>query len=328
MKLYSRIMRKNNQIHLITILAFIFISCEDILEEDIQDEQVISLNPKDGDTIQGNTIQFNWGELKGADEYRIQIFENDNLSIIRDTIVQTINHSEVLSPGSYRWRIRGQNSAYTSIYSLPESFTLVTSDDLTNQTVLLTSPSDQIYLNNNEVLFNWQHLDNSDFYNFELQSITTSGNITIHLENQMLDNVLTLDDEVISQDAHYRWKVKALNAQSETIFFSRDFFIDTQNPQIPVTNIPEYEDQFDIMEEVQFQWSYPSEYNQIAPVLTLFEIANDQNFQNIIFSDQISTNNTNYEFEESGSFYWRIRGEDLAGNIGSFTQNGKIIINE
>lgn len=310
-----------------SMIACLGYSCDDILEEDIQNNQIITLNPKEGDSIAGNTVQFLWEGLEGADSYRVQVYRESNL--VTDTTVSTYPFTEVLIEGSYQWRIKGQNFAYETPYTFPVVFTVTPSDNLSNQTLILTSPSDNIYTNNTTIIFTWNPIPSAISYTFELIKVTGSGDITVFLEEEIQSTSLELDAVVIDSDAQYKWQVKAVNETSETNFFSRGFFIDTEAPLVPSLVSPDLDEEFEVGEDISFSWTFGADPgNVVSSVSSFYEIASDQDFQTIIISDVITPTSINLTFENSGSYYWRVRGEDEAGNIGGFDQNGKFIIGE
>lgn len=310
-----------------SMIACLGYSCDDILEEDIQNNQIITLNPKEGDSIAGNTVQFLWEGLEGADSYRVQVYRESNL--VTDTTVSTSPFTEVLNEGSYQWRVKGQNSAYEAPYTFPVVFTVTPSDNLSNQTLILTSPSDNIYTNNTTIIFTWNPIPSAVSYTFELIKVTGSGDITVFLEEEIQSTSLELDAVVIDSDAQYKWQVKAVNETSETSFFSRGFFIDTEAPPVPSLVSPDFDEEFEIDEDISFSWTFGTDPgNVISSISSFYEVASDQDFQTIIVSDMITPTSVSLAFENPGTYYWRVRGEDEAGNIGGFDQNGKFIIGE
>ena len=91
---------------LLIILLFLSFSCDDILEEDITNDNVQTTYPTEGTTFDGNTLQFSWQNLDGADDYRIQIIKNNQIFEI-DSLVSANTLTITLNPGTYQWRIRG-----------------------------------------------------------------------------------------------------------------------------------------------------------------------------------------------------------------------------
>ena len=142
-------------------------SCEDILAEDISNDIIQIIYPTEGVVIESNVVTFQWNELKGADDYRVQVY-NMNQVKVHDTLVSRTTVSLPLSEGDYQWRVRGENNAYQSTYSLSIYFEVNESLDLTNQQVLLASPVTNFVTNQNNFTLSWDVLSAADSYTIEI----------------------------------------------------------------------------------------------------------------------------------------------------------------
>lgn len=318
-----------NKINFLGVLALFLLltSCDDIFEEDITGQSITIVNPQNGDVIEGNTVQFLWNTIHGATKYNLQVYGN-NLLIV-DTTITTPPFLMVLNEGIYQWRVKGVNFAYQTDYTFPVQFEVVQTEDLTNQIVVLGSPSDNLYTNNTNITFTWQALPSATSYTLEILKVTQTGNITVLLEEGISTISFTTDNTILNDDAHYIWRVKAVNETSATIFSSRNLYVDTVEPSLPILLTPEFEEEFDTNEQVNFSWNFGTDTGNFpSPIRSYFEIATDINFNTILENGSTSTTNVSFEFVTPGTYYWRVSGEDLAGNTGPFNQNGKFIINE
>ncbi len=319
-------MRRSNYVLLLCI-GFLIGACDDILEEDISGDEITTLSPTDGETIEGNNVQFLWNTLDGADDYTLQIY--DGASLLVDTTVTQIPYTQAIDPGIYEWRIKASNNAYDTQFTFPRSFEVVTSLDLSNQIVTLNSPTDDLYTNDADLIFSWDSLDAADDYVFELLKVTSSGSITVYLEEGLTGTSVQLDASTIDEDAEYEWQVKARNATSETDFFFRTFFLDTVAPSVPSLLTPAFEEEFTIGEAINFTWNFPSDPGTIdSMVSSEYDISSTEDFSVILQSGSLQTTNLDLSFGTSGTYYWRIRGNDEAGNTGNYNANGKFIVNE
>ena len=98
----------------IILLAFtlMIFSCEDVLEDDITNEIIQTISPIEGEVVSSNVVNFQWNIQKGADKYRVQVY-NANQAIVLDSLVE--NKSNLTYPllaGAYKWRVRGENFGY------------------------------------------------------------------------------------------------------------------------------------------------------------------------------------------------------------------------
>jgi hypothetical protein len=94
-------------------------ACDDIFEDDITEEQVQLLTPGDSLTISGE-VSFNWEPLNGARSYHLQVVEgafDSAVGMKEDTLLTKNQFNLTLPQGKYAWRVRAENSGYSSSYS-------------------------------------------------------------------------------------------------------------------------------------------------------------------------------------------------------------------
>ncbi|MDO5968998.1 hypothetical protein Q4Q35_04185 [Flavivirga aquimarina] len=312
-----------NNTFLAIILLFLSLSCDDILEEDITNDNVQISFPKEGTVIEGNTVQFTWQSIDGADDYRVQVITSNQILEV-DSLMSTNTFVYTLNPGSYQWRIRGENFAYETTYTFPVNFSVETSDDLSNQNVSLLTPSIDFYTNNANIICTWNELSNVSSYSFELIK-NLSGEQTVFKETGISSNSLTIDADVFDEDAEYIWKVKAINETSETQFSQRSLFLDREIPNQPALASPE--DQDTTTTTVTFNWTNGVDSGNIKSSITnTIEIASDVNFNSIIHSANTENNTVQYTFTSTGTYYWRIKAIDAAGNESDYSIVRSIIV--
>lgn len=311
---------------LLGFLCLTFYNCEDILEEDISDDIVFTIYPTEDLIIESNVVNFQWNDLEGADDYRLQIFNTSQVKLV-DTLIARTQITIPLSEGNYQWRVRGENSAYQSTYSLPVSFVVNESEDLASQQVILSSPVSNFMTNSNNFTLSWNSLSAADYYNFQLINNTLGGTIVFQ-QNNILNNTLTLNSTILNQDGNYTWKIKGVNGVSETVFSSRDFSLDTTLPNQPVNGLPANNSIQTINQNINFNWSIGADSGVIQSSISYrIEISNNINFTTILQASNISTNSFQQLFNSTGDYYWRVRAVDAAGNNGPFSNAFKFTIN-
>jgi len=311
---------------LLGLLILTFYNCEDILEEDISDDIVFTIYPTQDLIIESNVVNFQWNTIEGADDYRLQIFNTSQVKLV-DTLIARTQITIPLSEGNYQWRVRGENSAYQSTYSLPISFVVNESEDLASQQVILSSPVNNFMTNSNSFTLSWNSLSAADYYNFQLVNNTLGGTIVFQ-QNNILNNTLTLNSTILSQDGNYTWKIQGVNSVSETVFSSRDFSLDTTLPNQPVNGLPANNSIQTINQNINFNWSIGADSGVIQSSISYrIEISNDINFTTILQASNISTNSFQQLFNSTGDYYWRVRAVDAAGNNGPFSNAFKFTIN-
>ncbi|KAF2342587.1 hypothetical protein [Flavobacterium tistrianum] len=317
-------MKTLNKIILIglSILAF---SCEDILEEDISNDIIQIISPTKDAVVESNVVNFKWNSLKGADKYRVQIYEKDQVLIL-DSLTTKTNLTLPLEAGSYIWRVRAENYAYQSTYSFPSSFATNIPDDLTNQQVILLTPDNDKYLNFTNITLSWQQLDKATSYSAKI--INTATGQEVFSKADLTDTSVTLDLPQLP-DGNYEWRIKAKNAESETKQYgAKKFNIDTTAPNQPKNTLPADNSTQTVNTALNLTWSIAADTGTIkSPISYVVEIASDVDFNSIIQPLNSNTTTLQYTFANAGTYYWRVRAVDLAGNKGTNSTGFKITVN-
>lgn len=310
----------------VLLILFITTACEDILETDISDVTVAIISPTENQQLTSNVVNFQWEEVDGAQQYRIQVFRPDS-GIVIDSIVEQTNLEHPISPGNYQWRIRAENSAYQSAYSFNRNFSVIVTTDLTNQTVLLTAPINDFYTNVYNVNLSWETLTSATSYNFELVNVT-NGEQIINQQTGLTASTLNIGASILNANAQYRWRVKAVNSTSQTIYSNRTFYIDSNPPNAAIDLIPANNQNVSVNQPTTFTWNTPTDYGPIqSPISYIVEFSNTANFSTIIQTSQVQTNSFQQTFTAGEDLYWRVRTRDLAGNSGVNSVVHKLIVN-
>lgn len=310
-------MKKINR-YLLIVIVVAFYSCDDVFEDDISDDIIQIVSPLEQDIIQGNTVLFSWQNLDGADDYNIQVI-NDFQQVEIDSTVSSTSLSLVLNSGDYQWRIRGKNFAYETQFNFPVNFSVETSENLDNQSVVLLTPSSDLFTNDPENIFTWTGISSADSYDFDLVKHLNGGQETVLQISDITETSFSPDAAIFDVDAEYIWNVRALNDTSETPFSSRSLFIDREVPNLPTLNSPldnEISNEF----TVTFNWSNGTDTGNVQSEITnTIEIASDIDFNSIIYTTATTNNSSQYTFGAAGIYYWRIKAIDAATNESDFS---------
>lgn len=307
-------------------LLFFSTSCDDILEEDITNDIVHTVSPSEGAIIESNVVNFQWDNLDGANDYRLQVY-NLNQVRVYDTLVNATSISLPMSEGSYQWRVRGENAGYMSSYSFPVFFEVDQSLDLTNQQVLLSSPVNNFITNLNNFTLSWENLAAADSYSIEIVN-NSNGNTIVYQQTNITTTSITLNNTIITQNGNYSWKVKGVNTSSQTVFSSRSFSIDTVNPNQPQNSLPATNSIQNLNQNINFSWTMPADSGLIQSTISyVIEFSSNSSFSTIIQSSNVTGTTFSQTFNSSGDYYWRIIAKDAAGNIGTPSTSFKFTIN-
>lgn len=328
-KYYSRILRKNSNFLLLsTIIIILLYSCSEIISEDISEEQVTSILPSQDNVITTNTVNFKWSAVDGADEYQIQVAKPNFTNPIEYTIDSLITETEIsfaLSPNNYQWRVRALNNISETVYTNPIDFEVDEIIELTGQTVILNTPQNEVYVNSIQANFTWEYLSAADSYLFQLVRGDEFSN-TIIEQNTTTNNFYLTTTQNLVED-RYTWKVRAKNSFSETSFSFKKFYFDKTLPNTPTLSNPSNNNTSTINTTVNFSWNLGVDGGNIhAPITNVLEIATANDFNTLFASVETDNNQLDYTFTTIGSFYWRVKAYDSAGNVGIYSIARQITI--
>lgn len=303
------------------IIFFLIQACEDFLEVEIDKETVKLRSPGNGVVSEAQTQVFWWDELHGAEYYKLQIvslsFDSLFTLVEEVEITDATSYETTLNNGVYQWTVIGVNNAYESI---PEHFDLTimtdTSKNLSNQVVSLVSPEHEEYLNTLEVTFLWQHLADADEYRLQVASPDFSNSTHIKMDLRTSEDFKT----TILEDGVYRWRVRGENDSSVSPYSTRGLIIDVTPPMAPVLVSPAYNEIISPPSLLTWQ------VDQASVLDTLFVYADSLIQPPIIV---LPTAETEYLFDvqTSGSYFWRVRSIDQAGNASAFSALRKFFVN-
>jgi hypothetical protein len=317
-------MKTINKIILIALAIFTY-SCEDILEEDISNDTVQIISPTKDAKVESNVVNFKWNAIKGADKYRIQIYESNEVLLL-DSLTSKTSITLPLEAGNYMWRVRGENYAYESIYSFPSNFSTTIPDDLTNQQVILLSPDNDKFMNFINITLNWEVLAKATSYNAKV--VNTATGQEVFSKSDLTDTSVRLD-LVSLADGTYEWRLKAKNTESETKQYSaRKFSIDTTIPNQPKNTLPTDNSTQTNNSSVTYSWSIATDTgNAKSSISYIVEFASDIDFNSIIQTQNSTSTTLQQTFSTTGIYYWRVRAVDGAGNIGTNSTKFKFTVN-
>lgn len=318
-------MKTINKIIPFLLVLLLVVSCEDVFEEDISDDIIEVVSPKDDTTIESNVVNFQWNDLDGAKKYRLQVLDV-NETIVVDSLVTKTSLNIPLLTGSYQWKVRGENFGYESNYSDISTFSMVTTDDLTNQQVVLTSPDNNIYKNTSDITIKWQKLAAATSYAVEVINTTTSE--SVFKAESTADTQVVLSSVNLTKDANYQWKVRGINSTSQTAqFTSRSFFIDTVVPGLPVNSLPAANAVITNNVSTTFTWVSPTDTGTIqSPLLYTIEFSTTNTFTTLFFTTNNASTSYQRIFTTLGDYYWRIKTTDSAGNVSAYSAPFKFTV--
>lgn len=97
-----------------------FYSCEEAFDVDISDKKPTLVSPVNYYSGTDSVPVFYWDSLPSAKTYTIQVVTprfDSVVKIIKDSTISKNAVSFKLKPGNYEWRIKGNNSNSSSLFS-------------------------------------------------------------------------------------------------------------------------------------------------------------------------------------------------------------------
>jgi len=217
-----------NNLKLIAVLL-VMISCDDILEvDDISQKTVTVLAPTNSSVLSSINVTFSWQSLTGADQYRLQLATptfSEATQIVIDSLVTTSSFSTELMPSAYEWRIRAENSGYTTAFTT-QRFLLESMDDvdISERSVVLLAPAEGVNFAATDTLnFSWDPVLDAGSYSFQI-AIPSFENATEIITNESVSSTaFSVSNLAVNS---YEWRVRALNPTYQTAYTAQKFTIE------------------------------------------------------------------------------------------------------
>ncbi len=300
-------MKKAIFIILCPLLVAVFYGCEEFIEKDLTGKKVTILAPADSLGISITTITFWWKEIEGALDYNVQVVSpafNKAEKLWADTFVVGNKFDLSLVPGDYQWRVKGRNGSSETNFTVA-SFVIDSGLDLSKETIILRSPSDNATSNNLSQVFKWNKLYNAGEYRFR---ILNSDNTT--LKDEVIRGSESSSFE-FTEDGSYIWSVRGQNDISNTLYSSYTIIIDTESPGKPSLKSPLNESVL-TTDSISFEWTRMEDAGSLFfDSLCVFR---DNSLTDKVLSKK--TDKTSYKDTlDAGAYWWYVRTSDAAGNL-------------
>jgi hypothetical protein len=308
----------------------IFTSCKDIVAEDISEKTPVLILPAVADTSMVNPVLFKWEAMAGATKYHLQVVSPNFSSIssyVLDTIVTDTEFLFALDSAEFELKLTAINGGYTSKTLGPIQFWVGLSPTINTSTIVLQSPTNGAYVNETfNGSFNWQALSGASSYEFSLRKGTSFAIGTIeHTQNNITPAPYYLPGTVALTEGTYFWGVKAYLSTGETYFSTRSFQVDVTAPSVASLLSPTNMS-FINVGVTTFTWSNGSDSGTIqSPIESTIEVATDVGFSSIVHSTTLIGNTTQFTLTP-GTYYWRVRNIDSAGNVSAYSTVNQITV--
>jgi hypothetical protein len=294
---------------LLLFAVTIFYSCDDFIEKDLQNESINIITPANNSKISSSTVTFWWDKVEGALEYNVQVVSPSFDQVQRlwaDSIVSGNKIMFSLVPGNFEWRVNAVNGSSGTEFAAA-SFSIDSTINLINETIILTSPKNNIATNNTNQTFRWNNIYNANEYHFIIAN--SAGDF---LKDEIMTKTETSFE--FTADGIYTWSVRGQNEMSNTIFSKSSLQIDTKAPGQPTLNMPSDKAIIPAEENVSFSWSRAADNgSQLFDSLYVFA---DEAMTNRVLAEKTEQTSHKALIPDAGTYYWYVKTCDVAGNVG------------
>lgn len=293
--------------------AIALAACEDILEKDLSNQEVVLIAPGEEVLVKQKDLTFLWEPVQGASGYLLQVvspsFDKPE-TVVLDTFIVSTRFNHALAPGRYEWRVSAENSAYYTPYA-SRSFVVdtATGQDAGNN-IKLISPRNGFLTKESTLEFVWNKVSEATHYQVQI-----SGATEMILSTK--DTTAGLGFTAVNDTLY--WQVKAiLPGQGKSVTSQiRWFYIDQTPPTGSALLTPTEGSVFSPQDDIAFSWEGNTTADFDHYRFTLFEKMNDQ-LVPLMQKDQKETTFNHIASAGGlavGQYLWEIQTVDRLGNI-------------
>lgn len=290
------------------VLSFLFLSlfscAEILLEKDISKETEVLVAPVNNAQFLSTGVSFSWERLPDATKYQLQIakpnFANPT-QIVLDTITPSSSFTQQLPIGSYEWRVKAVNSAYSTNYT-SRLVSVVSDVNFQDNAVVLNTPVNNSITKTPLQNLSWQSIIGATSYQVQIYD----GNNTVISDQTMA----TTSWSYTFAEGNSFWRVRASNGTLQTLFSSHSVLVDTKVPNTPVLSSPANASTSSNMNP-SFQWSR-------IPISGSAEKDSIYVYTDVALTTLKLKNVASSPFTTSlglGTYYWFTKSFDQAGNV-------------
>jgi len=299
-------------------LVVVFFGCEEVfIEKDLSEEEIQIIAPTEGATVENTTTTFSWEAVDQATSYQIQVaqpnFENA-AQILVDSSVTGTSFSLAILKNDYEWRVNAQNSGSATPYA-SANFSVIDVADFSAREVLLVSPADNEITNDETTTLSWTAVTDATLYRVQFFDEDEE------LINE--DETTDTDVSVTFEEGTTVWQVRAENDTQSTLYASRTYTLDTEEPNTPTLVSPTDESsQTDTT--VTFGWTR-EEVDGTAEVDSIY-VYSDATLTQLVATEE-ATSTIDIELTEDTTYYWFVQAFDEAGNESEASSTFSFTIN-
>jgi fibronectin type 3 domain-containing protein len=263
------------------------------------------ISPNDNLSGLSTNVKLVWGNVVGADAYRLQVSKSRDFSqrIVDQSNVSVPNFNlEKLEEGTtYYWRVRAINKAGFSVYSEIWNFTTKISLAAPNAPELV-SPIQSSILKATNVDFEWKQVNTTEKYQIQVSKFSNFSQAIVYNNANVTNPKISVPN--LEPDQVYFWRVRAINAAGSSPYSAVWLFRTEALPKLnsPILISPSKNMGIDTT-TVVFRWEAVNEAENYQ-----LEVSKDSTFNvnPLQFHNLVKTDYTLVGLERGHKYYWKV----------------------
>lgn len=266
------------------------------------------------------TIRFIWSQLNLANSYLLEIADNPQLKnpVVSQRVLQTSRIINELKEGTWYWRVTPHYQLRNKGYGTPsevQSFK-ISKNNVLEKPVLLSPAQNGIVSTKipvdgggtifKKIVLSWK--ENPEAVRYEVNMWAEDSSAVTKIADSTMKNFYEINTEKVDiANGRWFWSVSLFDSEGNKTDSETRSFIAIDDKVEQRTIYPP--DGFRLSEgrtaNIRYSWK-----NNL-PADTVFELARDPGFKQIIVSTTTNTNSMEGRSLPQGTYYWRIKA-DLA----------------
>lgn len=257
-------------------------------------------------------VRLIWTESPYATTYKLEISKNASMSnlVIEQRTSTTSAIISSLEAGTYYWRVTPYYTLNKEGFAAPSeirTFNIERKGNLNSPELLIPNENDIVNIEENAkpTSFSWINDNEADVYTIKIADNQNMRNPVVSIDTT--ENFYTLNNKISKlKEGHWYWSVSMKDSEGNVSPASqiRGFYTMRGMPeQHTIEPADGYSCALTLLPDTKFTWkrNIPENFESVL------EIAEDPNFNKIIYSTNIYSSSIKGVNLELGSYYWRLK---------------------
>ena len=297
-------------------LIFAFNQCDNVNSEAPDEEPVTVelMTPINNASEQALEVELKWKKIKGAKEYIAEVATDSEFSdVVADSTIEGTSFvTPELSPNeTYHWRVlpldRGPNAEWSDVWSFTTG-----DSETTVVTTSLLSPEDGAVVDNPDISFSWEDVQEADQYNFQVSNDTSFSELVV----DSLISAASVNLQELPSGNAYGWRVTpVLNSGTGGASSARTFTVEEGSTQeeISVSLSAPADASSDVSINPLFEWTGSGDITEYTLVVSAQSDLSDPAINTTVQDQSYDASGLNYSTE----YFWQVTAQASTGNTSS-----------